>query len=417
MKDLSHHVRLIKTTDPYTDILEVYVPHLPFSVVSAWFFAGSRFDPKNKEGLAHLFEHLFATRSHTYKTNEERLNTLAKRGIIYNAFTTSELSFYYHYQQPERTKESLSLLMDSLQEPVFTTDDLAKEKSVVCNEMEQNKNEPGTRLWQLSKKALWSGHPLERAFFGTPESLDRITVSDLEFFYTQHYQQKKKVYCIFSPIPTLDSTDIIKTARKPMLEKKKEIQSHPALEKPIPQIIENSPDDMAHLSVSYRTVPISQERDVQHLQVIRDYLGNYWASQLVTSLRLKHSLTYWVQATTEHFSDTGYFAITVHTKKEHVQNVLAVIEQEIEKLSQGIINTELLKQTIAVYKTSKASSLLTVEGLLWWYGESALHSTHTSNPADYFKALDAIDPQQLCDTAHTYLKQEHRSIVILDTVS
>lgn len=418
MNDMNHQIRFKKRVTPLTDILEVYVPHIPFSIVSAWFFAGSRFDPEHKEGLAHLFEHVFMKRSRTYKTNDERLVALAKRGIMYNAFTASEIAHYYHCQQPEQTQESLITLIQSLQEPRFTTDDLEKEKEVVLHEARQRANTPEEYLWQLRKKALWPSHPFGREFFGTPQSIPDISLNDLEDFYAQQYQQKRKLLCVISPLENFDATSALKTHKEvpQNLGEGPSITQHYS-EKPLPRVIEHTPNDTVQISVAYRTVPISQEQDVISLQLIRDYLGNYWTSRLVTSLRLEHSLTYWAHTETEYFSDTGHLAINIQAQKEHVPRVLAIIEQEIEKLAAGTIDTELLKQTLAVYKTSKASSILTTEGLLWWYGESALHNTHITNPADYFNLLDTIDPQRLCAAARAHLTKENRSIVTIGDIS
>src|SRR5690606_11620230 len=109
-------------------LTEVIVPDLSYSIVSAWYKAGARFDPAGKEGLAHFFEHLLTMKTKSFPDRSKRLEELDAHGIEFNAFTDHSGAYFYHAQLPQDTERSLELLLDGLQNSVIEQEDLAREK-------------------------------------------------------------------------------------------------------------------------------------------------------------------------------------------------------------------------------------------------------------------------------------------------
>ena len=207
---MNHKIESIKLQNG-ARLINISVENLPISIVSAWFRAGSRFDPIGKEGLAHLLEHLYIKRTKNHPDYFERLKKLESLGIDSNAFTTYETVHFYHTQQKEETYASLDLLLDVLNDYILIDDDIENEKKTVLNEMAENKLNPNEFIWNLSNQGLWKNSSMGRNFFGNEESINSIELGDLEKFIEKYYVHDNLVFVIVGNEKTINLQKYLNT--------------------------------------------------------------------------------------------------------------------------------------------------------------------------------------------------------------
>ncbi len=147
-------------------------------------------DPPEREGLAHLVEHLVY---HAHANGEAPLSERLQRlGARYNADTSLDATRYYEVLPASALPALLALTGDRLSRPLAGVDDadVERERAIVENELNQ-RNELGVvgLVVGWMQQALYPpGHPYSRPIGGTVASLRRLTLADARRFVATHYR-------------------------------------------------------------------------------------------------------------------------------------------------------------------------------------------------------------------------------------
>ncbi|MDR0297361.1 MAG: insulinase family protein [Streptococcaceae bacterium] len=172
----------------YTDVLPngltvYYLPKADFHKTYGLFTTnfGSldvRFDETTyPEGIAHFLEHkLFE------KADGDVMYKFGALGADTNAFTSFNRTAYL-FSTVENVADCTELLLDFVQEPYFTAENVEKEQGIITQEIQMYQDEPDWRLYAGLLAALYPNSPLAADIAGTPTSIGEITA---EMLYTNH---------------------------------------------------------------------------------------------------------------------------------------------------------------------------------------------------------------------------------------
>jgi zinc protease len=165
--------------------------------------AGGADDPPDKEGLAHLVEHLVLLQSRRGDvTFRDRL--LALGAGAYNGMTWWDETRYYAFGPSRSLLAILSLFAEMLDDPLASVDEAAfeHERGIVRNEMRLRTEDgtPGEALGLLASDVFPAGHPYARPVVGTERSIDHLTLADARAFAAAHYRAASCVLAVSSPL-------------------------------------------------------------------------------------------------------------------------------------------------------------------------------------------------------------------------
>jgi secreted Zn-dependent insulinase-like peptidase len=136
-------------------------------------------DPLDKEGLAHLLEHLMFKRPNCM----EQLEAMG----LWNASTTHEATMYYVKTTVDKCEDAAKLMFEMCSSlPVITEADLKNELKIIAHE-DASSSFKYLRLPSVDESFL-EGSAYERNIIGSSHSLGRITLQDLHDFYHAYYQ-------------------------------------------------------------------------------------------------------------------------------------------------------------------------------------------------------------------------------------
>jgi len=157
--------------------------------VGTVFGAGAGHDPPELRGRAHVLEHLWFRSDAPHGHNV--WDQLAQRGTWRNAYTYRDRTTYLTGGDVALLAELLELEGRRLTDPLRGVDEatFAVEREVVRNELRRG-HDDGFRLLSdhVAQKLFAPGHPYAGPQSGTHDSLDRMTLSDLEAFAEEHYR-------------------------------------------------------------------------------------------------------------------------------------------------------------------------------------------------------------------------------------
>ncbi len=148
---------------------------------------GSAWETDREAGYSHFMEHLAfkSTRAFGYNEITQFVNSL---GGSINAYTDSDCTCYYLLLPSEYLAEGLKVLSELALHPSFTREDLAMEKDIIIEEMEQNKNDPESDFLDYIQACAFQDNPLRRPVLGTPKSVKAAKLADMQAFHRKYYQ-------------------------------------------------------------------------------------------------------------------------------------------------------------------------------------------------------------------------------------
>ncbi|CAN5916917.1 hypothetical protein BH11MYX2_BH11MYX2_16560 [soil metagenome] len=159
----------------------------PVAAVQLWYHAGSKDEPRDRRGSAHMFEHmLFKGTQHVRaESHAQMINGL---GGYVNAQTDEDATHYINTLPADYVDFALQLEAERMHNLLFRKEMVDGERSVVEEEIRQQENSPVARGFLRFLEVAFAKHPYAWTAAGTIADLDHTTVDDLKRFYTTYYQ-------------------------------------------------------------------------------------------------------------------------------------------------------------------------------------------------------------------------------------
>lgn len=133
-------------------------------------------------GLAHFLEHqVFENRGKA--DFSQRFTSLGSDSNAFTGFTTTT----YLFSGLSNIKENLYLLFELVGEPRFTEASIQKEKPIIHQELDMYQDDPDHRLYSAVLAGLYPQTALAVDLAGTVDSVDKITLKDLQEAFTRFY--------------------------------------------------------------------------------------------------------------------------------------------------------------------------------------------------------------------------------------
>ena len=133
-------------------------------------------------GVAHFLEHkLFEQENGT-----NSLDVLTALGVEANAYTTNDHTAYL-FECTDNFYKAMDELMDYVQHPYFTDENVEKEKGIIGQEIMMYDDYPEWRVYLNALNAMYHNNPIKIDIVGTIESISKIDKDILYKCYNTFY--------------------------------------------------------------------------------------------------------------------------------------------------------------------------------------------------------------------------------------
>ncbi|QQE80352.1 EF-P 5-aminopentanol modification-associated protein YfmH [Alicyclobacillus sp. SO9] len=140
------------------------------------------------DGIAHFLEHKM------FESQEiDVFQEFARHGASANAFTTFDQTSYL-FTSTQDILENTTILLDYVQDPYFTEENVEKEKGIIGQEIRMYEDNPDWQSFFGLLKAMYKTHPVHLDIAGTVESIAGITKDLLYDCYRTFYHPANMVY-------------------------------------------------------------------------------------------------------------------------------------------------------------------------------------------------------------------------------
>lgn len=160
---------------------------------------------KVPDGIAHFLEHKL------FEEPEENIfDKFADYGADVNAFTNFNQTAYL-FSSTNNFYKALKSLIEFVQNPYFTDENVEKEKGIIAQEIKMYEDDPGWRVYFNCLDAMYHNHPVKIDVAGTVETIQDIDKDLLYRTYNTFYHPENMVLFI---VGDLSFDEIMKVVRE-----------------------------------------------------------------------------------------------------------------------------------------------------------------------------------------------------------
>ena len=153
-------------------------------------------------GITHFLEH----KMFEQEDGIDAFNFFGERGSDANA-NTNNIKTTYLFSGPNFFEDNINFLLDYVQSPYFTDENVEKEKGIIIQEMKMYQDDPYSKLYDAILDATFINNKTKYPIIGTEESVNSITKEDLYDCYNTFYHPSNMVLVITGNV---DPEEVIK---------------------------------------------------------------------------------------------------------------------------------------------------------------------------------------------------------------
>ena len=202
--------------------LEVYL--IPYSNKKNYFMAyATRFGSETTEfipfgekksvrvpdGIAHFLEH----KMFEQEDGVDPFTYFSKSGTGANAFTSFDRTQYICYGT-KNFYDNLEFLMDYVNSPYYTDENVEKEKGIIAEELNMYSDMPDWQIETKLREAIYVNHPRRIDIGGTVPEIMKITKEDLYTCYNNFYSPNNMFLLLVGNFNVEEARDIINEEMK-----------------------------------------------------------------------------------------------------------------------------------------------------------------------------------------------------------
>lgn len=335
-------------------IVAEQIPHVRSVSVGLWVGTGSRFESHDNNGISHFLEHMFfkGTKCRTARQLAEAFDEI---GGEVNAFTSKELTCYYAKVLSEHFHVAIDILADMFFESCFASEEIAKEKKVITEEIRMVEDTPDDIVHDLLAKATYGQHPLGFPVLGSVDNVLRFEREQLFSYYEKMYRPDNLVIAIAGNIPE-DYIQILEkyfqSFHRAPVENKIDPPTFSSQE-----IVRQKATEQIHICIGFPGASLTDEQFYAYI-LLNNVIGGNMSSRLFQEVREERGLAYSVYSYHTARRDCGLFTIYAGTSPEQANDVITVIAEVINEIREkGMTKEELSKAK----EQLKASLLMGLE--------------------------------------------------------
>lgn len=309
---------------------------LPMVTMSIAFDAGSRRDPKGKEGLSALTASslTLGTKKLTAAEFNQKTDFMGSAVSIGASrdYATASMTTLKKYED-----DTLRLLADALADPGLRPAEIERKRAEIVAGIKAQEEEPGYAAGVAFTRLLYGpDSPYGHLSEGTAESVGKLTPDDVRGFYREYYKIGSAAIAVAGDV----SADEIKSKLE------KEFASlhgtvPPQPEPPAPVVPPGLHPDLIDRNVSQANViigfgGIARSNPDYYRVLVMNYMvgGGGFASRLTKVVRSEKGLAYSIGAGMSAGKFPGAYEAMLQTKNQSAQEAIGLVLQVLREMQE-----------------------------------------------------------------------------------
>ncbi len=389
----------------------IYAPlrQAPVVHVRVAYHVGSRDERPDRQGFAHMFEHMMF-RGSKHVAPEEHMKLIGIVGGSSNAFTSFDSTQYVNTVPANQLELALYLEADRMasfkvDEEIFQT-----ERKVVGEEWRIRQNQPYGKLYDDFLKLAFKKHPYRWSPIGNMDHLAAAKVEELQAFFNRYYVPNNAVLLITGDIDVPAAKELVCKYFGWMprgADIERNIPAEPVQTEPVRGEV-NYTVPLPLTGVVYRT-PGHGSGDDEALSLLSTILGKGESSLLYRRLVAGEApLCMHVQAAYMTLQDYGGLILGgMPLAGKNVEDVEKAIREVIDDVLANGVTDEQLEKARTQHRVSLIRSRQKADQLAAQMAEEVLMTGRPGRVNTALARLDAVTKQDIQDVARRYMRPDN----------
>ncbi len=374
---------------------------------------GSKYENKKNNGLSHFLEHM-CFKGTVKRPNAHAISAeLDGLGSQYNAFTGQEYTGYYAKSDAKHFKQVFDVVSDIYLNSTFPEAEMEKEKGVIVEEINMYEDMPQRHVQDLFMSLLYGDQPAGWNIAGTRENVRAMTRKDFVEYKKAHYVPSATTVIVAGKVKESDVKrevarvfGVLKNTKKESKQKVKEGQTKPQV------LIKYKKTDQTHFVLGVRTFDVYNKNNGV-LTVLSTILAGGMSSRLFIKLREELGVAYYVRAFNDPFTDHGFLEISAGVSNNRVEEVVAEILKECEKLIIEPVSLDELNKVKEYLAGNQKLELESSDAWASFYGGQEVLRKKIKSPEESEKEIRKVTPKQIQDMAKVIFKNQSLNLAII----
>ena len=402
-----------KTLDNGLTVITLEDHSCPVVAVQVWYHVGSKNEDAERQGFAHMFEHMMF-RGTDHVTGREYEEAIHRAGGWNNAYTAFDNTTYISVVPAHQLDLALWLEADRMAMLKIDDEIFYTERNVVEEERRQGTNAPYGRVPEKLLPAIFKKHPYRWTPIGSIPHLRETSIDELQKFWDKYYVPSNATLVIVG--------DVTHTKAQALAEKY--FGWIPKMPKPAELAIKEPPQtEPREITISEKKGPIplvgllyrgvsQHDPDALALDMLMSILGGGESSRLYQDLVKERKMAEVAMAGSFTMEDDGLLGAgaALLPMKGDPQAVLAAMREHIERIKkEGVTERELTKVKNQALRGA-VTGALSVSDKATLLGSYETLEDDAEKANQQFAEIRAVTREDVQRVANKYLVKERETV-------
>ena len=348
-------------------------------------------------------------------------------GAEINAGTDRETTSLYTRVMDRHLERAFDVAAEMVWRPRFES--LEAEREVVLEEIAMYEDDPQDRVFDLLGEAVFGAHPLGRAVIGTAAVVGAVTEEQLRAFHDERYAPQR---IVIAAAGSVDHDALVELARaagpagsateahaspsaagasasgpaaadRAGADGAQVSAADPEFERRVRFLRKDT--EQYHVCLGGRGISRHDERRFA-LRVLEGVLGGTSSSRLFQEVRERRGLAYSVFSFSSQYAGTGEVGLYVGTRPDNLQEALATIASELERVVEDPASPRELDRSRENLKGRVALSLESTSARMSRLGSALLGELPIYSVDEIVDRIDAVTVEDLRELARELFAPE-----------
>jgi predicted Zn-dependent peptidase len=374
--------------------------------------AGSRYESKDTNGIAHFAEHMFFKGTERRPSARDIAGEIDTIGGEFNAFTGKEYTGYYVKCAAEHRDVALDVLVDMLRHSKFEPEEIDREKGVIIEEMNMYYDTPRDYLEGVYDELLYGDQPLGWDIIGTKETVRGATRETFTGYLDRWYRAHRMVAGIAGNV----GDDAVARLEELLGDVPDGATAQPdpvAWTQEQPQVkVFTKPSDQAHIRLGVHSYPIDHP-DRYALSVLATILGGGMSSRLFSEVRERRGLAYYIYGYNQGYTDTGTLFAQGGVDIARIDEAIETVVAEFARIGREAVSEDELSKAKSFSRGRLVLSLEDPRGTIMFGLRTEVLEGQVREPDEVLAGIDAVTVEDVLRVAENIVRDDRLNLAVI----
>jgi predicted Zn-dependent peptidase len=374
--------------------------------------AGSRYETKDTNGIAHFAEHMFFKGTENRPTARDIAGEIDSIGGEFNAFTGKEYTGYYVKCAAEHRDTALNVLVDMLRHSKFDADEIEREKGVIVEEMNMYYDTPRDYVDGVYDDLLYGDQPLGWDIIGTKETVRAATRETFLAYLDRWYRAPRMVAGLAGAVGS-DAVDRIASLLGDVPDGETGAPDPVRWEQREPRVkVHTKTSDQAHVRMGVHSYPL-RHPDRYALMLLATVLGGGMSSRLFTEVRERRGLAYYIYGYNQAYTDAGTLVAQGGVDIQRIDEAVGTVVREFGRIASEPVDADELEKARNFAKGRLVLSLEDPKGTISFGLRDEVLEGRIREPEEVLAALDRVTLDDVHRVAQDVIRAERLNLAVI----